>query len=38
MSIYRRPNTSHYWVKFKVDGRLVRLSTGTENIREAREF
>ena len=26
------------WLKFKVDGRLVRLSTGTANLKQAREF
>lgn len=38
MSLYRRPNSPHYWVRFQLNGREVRLSTGTENRREAEEF
>ena len=38
MSLYRRPNSPHYWVRFQLNGREVRLSSGTENRREAEEF
>jgi integrase len=38
MSLYRRPNTPHWWVRFQIDGREVRLSTGTADRRAAQEF
>ena len=38
MSLYRRPDTPHWWTRFQVDGREVRLSTGTGDRREAEEF
>ena len=38
MSLYRRPNSPHYWVRFQLNGCEVRLSSGTENRREAEEF
>ena len=38
MSLYRRPDSPHYWVRFQLNGREVRLGTGTENRREAEEF
>src|SRR5262245_40776346 len=37
-SIYRRPNSPHLWVKYYVNGRPVRESTGTDKEREARAF
>ena len=38
MSLYRRPHTPHWWVRFQVDGREVRLSSGTANRSQAEEF
>jgi hypothetical protein len=38
VSLYRRPNSPHYWVRFQLNGREVRLSSGTENRRAAEEF
>ena len=38
MSLYRRPDTPHWWTRFQLDGSEVRLSTGTRNRREAEEF
>lgn len=38
MSLYRRPNRPHWWVRFQLDGREVRLSSGTEDRRAAEEF
>ena len=38
MSLYRRPNSAHWWTRFQVGGHEVRLTTGTGNRREAEEF
>ncbi len=38
MSLYRRPNSPHWWTRFQLNGTEVRLSTGTANRREAEEF
>ena len=38
MSLYRRPNSPHWWTRFQLEGSEVRLSTGTGNRREAEEF
>lgn len=38
MSLYRRPDTPHWWVRFQIDGREIRLSSGTENRAAAQEF
>ena len=38
MSLYKRPNSSHFWCRFTLGGREVRQSTGTSNRREAEEF
>jgi len=38
MSLYRRPNSPHYWVRFQIAGREVRLSAGTADRRQAEEF
>jgi hypothetical protein len=38
MSLYRRPDTPHWWTRFQLNGSEVRLSTGTGNRREAEEF
>jgi integrase len=38
MSLYRRPDTTHWWTRFQVDGREVRLTTGTGDRRESEEF
>jgi integrase len=38
MSLYRRPNSPHWWTRFQLEGNEVRLSTGTGNRREAEEF
>ena len=38
MSLYRRANTPHWWVRFQLDGREIRLSSGTADRRQAEEF
>ena len=38
MSLYKRPNSSHFWCRFTLGGREVRQSTGTADRREAEEF
>jgi hypothetical protein len=38
MSLYRRPNSPHWWTRCQLEGNEVRLSTGTGNRREAEEF
>lgn len=38
MSLYRRPDTPHWWCRFQVDHREVRLSTGTRDRGQAEEF
>jgi len=37
-SIYSRPNSPHLWVKYYVNGRPVRESTGTTKEKEAERF
>jgi integrase len=36
--LYRRPDTPYWWVRFQIDGREIRLSSGTRNRRQAEEF
>lgn len=38
MSLYRRPNSSHWWCRFTLGGREVRQTTGTADRREAEEY
>ena len=38
MSLYRRAGSPHWWCRFQLDGREVRLSARTANRREAEEF
>jgi len=38
MSLYKRRDSTHYWVRFTIDGREVRLSSGTEDRKKASEF
>lgn len=38
MSLYRRPNSSHWWVRFTIGGRRVRRSTGTDERAKAEEY
>ena len=38
MSLYRRPDTPHWWCRFQLDKREVRLSTGTTDRERAKEF
>lgn len=38
MSLYRRPNSSHWWVRFTVGGRRIRRSSGTSDRRKAEEY
>lgn len=38
MSLYRRPDTPHFWCCFQVKGQRIRLSTGTADRAEADEF
>jgi len=38
VSLYRRPNSSHWWVRFTIGGRRVRRSTGTDDRAKAEEF
>jgi integrase len=38
MSLYRRRNSSHFWCRFRIKGLEVRLSTGTGNREQAKEF
>lgn len=38
MSLYRRPNSSFWWVRFTVGGRRIRQSTGTSNRQQAEEY
>jgi integrase len=37
-AIYRRPNSPFLWIKYYVNGRPVRESTGTAKEKEAKEF
>ena len=38
MSLYRRPNSSFWWVRFTLGGRRIRQSTGTANRAQAEEY
>lgn len=38
MSLYRRPNSSFWWVRFTLGGRRIRQSTGTANRSQAEEY
>lgn len=38
MSLYKREGSPHYWCRFRVKGREIRLSTGTANRQQAEEF
>jgi integrase len=38
MSLYRRSDTPNWWVRFHIDGREVRLSTGTADKKKASAF
>lgn len=38
MSLYRRPKSGFWWVRFTVGGRRVRQSTGTADRRQAEEY
>lgn len=38
MSLYRRASSPNYWCRFEIDGREIRLSTGTADRRAAAEF
>lgn len=36
--LYRRPRSPHWWIRFQLDGREVRLSSGTADRAQAEEF
>jgi hypothetical protein len=38
MSLYRRANSPYWWIRFQLDGREVRASTGTEDRNQAEEL
>jgi integrase len=38
VSLYRRKNSPHYWCRFQLDGREIRISTRTGNRAAAQEF
>jgi integrase len=38
LSLYRRPDTPHWWCRFQLDNREIRLSTGTRDKGQAKEF
>ena len=38
MSLYRRANSPYWWIRFQLDGREVRASTGTEDREQAEEL
>jgi integrase len=38
MSLYRRTNSPYWWIRFQLDGREVRASTGTEDRGQAEEL
>lgn len=38
MSLYRRRNTPNWWCRFQLDNREFRLSTGTRDKSQAKEF
>ncbi len=37
-SLYRRPNSAHWWAKFRVNGKVVRVSTGHTKKKAAKDF
>lgn len=38
MSLYKRPNSPHWYCRFEVGGRRIRRSTGTSDRKQAAEF
>jgi integrase len=38
VSLYRRPDTPNWWCRFQIDNREIRLSTGTRDKTQAKEF
>lgn len=38
MSLYKRPDSRYWWIKFKFRGRLIQQSTGTQDELKAREL
>lgn len=38
MAVYKRDNSKYYWLKFMHDGKIIRRSTKTANIRKAQKF
>lgn len=38
MSLYKREDSPHWWVRFQLNGREVRRSSGTEDRKKAIEF
>ena len=38
MSLYKRNDSPHWWIKFEVNGRRVQQSTGTADRKKAREY
>ena len=38
MSLYRRANSPYWWIRFQLDGREVRASSGTEDREQAEEL
>src|SRR3972149_6865427 len=37
-SLYRRPNSTHWWAKFRVGGKVVRVSTECAKKKAAKDF
>jgi len=37
-SLYKRPNSSHWWAKFRIGGKVVRVSTVCEKKRAAKDW
>ena len=37
-SLYRRPNSTYWWAKFRVGGKVVRVSTGLSKKRAAEDW
>jgi integrase len=38
MSLYKRKDSSHWWIKLSVNGRRIQKSTGTEDRKAAQEY
>lgn len=38
MSLYKRKDSAHWWVKLSVNGRRIQKSTGTEDRKAAQEY